>query len=1619
MNQEKQEGIEEIKMIKRRIKVFLIFSTILLIQIMFNSTIFNSSSSTLNDVRFEKNNESEISSKIFNGNVIVFFNESSYNNSVIMKFQFYGGLINEQWNNTFSSFSGFSGIIPSEDIITLYKNEFPDVQIENNELLQTQMNYASIQTGAINSTWLLNGYKGDTNCSVAILDTGINPNHEYFPNGYNPLDLSGDIVGWENVVDISPISDENGHGTFLSSIISGAGINSSQDITVEIHGNYSHMDLFEEYTPSKNFSFKIFSFNATNPASSIFINSSSTWESGKIDAFWFELYYDNSLVGYSHNENPNNFYFINHTLSQDNLGIYDLFIKYHKTLQNNPLFSINSTITYFPETFFGESKDFTGIANATKLVAYKILNHSGIGYSSGLISALGSIIKNRTKYHIVSTCLSISSLGEDVEAINKAINDVIESGVVVIIAAGNSGIETSESLNKLAKNKNAIVVGAINDNDQVTSYSSIGKNLGDVIKPDVVAPGGSKLDQHRMIISADKESDVLTSSYGTSISTAIVTAVINLLIEARWNNWTQWNALNVTKWVKYLKAILLMTASETNLEREDDPSTIEDERDYSPTVSISPLTTGLKDIHEGYGRLNIQGAIDALTKSITVNTTVDESLISSQDNPLGAHVFARKIKFDKDNQYLFNLSISETNADFDMYLFSNDSNQYGEPILLGASRKLYGDLDYFYFTPKENQTDCIIIVKAIDGSSQFTLNISNVGNYFEPVLAVPEINYIGDSRNTTILGFQEFSGNSPKKNYSIDSYRFYIDYFDNDSSQVPPQEVYVSIEELSENFTLTQFFPPDNNFSNGVLFVSDYIQFSDPGVFQYFFVASDGKFKTRFPEVGFLNVSIEFPTDSVQFPSQHSFNDGIGNWTLTGTYWDMLQQLNEIDNRSRIYQNSWESLYFGTEHDFPTNYTYQPIKITEDPYPNGSLTSPLYNLTQINKNTTEPYARFGLRASVNSGDFIYLQINLNWTGWQTIRTFTNEEREWFMEGINLSEYIGYFIQFKFETSIDDSFDTINYKGFIVDYFAIENNTNEYSPMFSFNLQQGLPITQESQFHQFEFSGEYFDLDNNYPDFIYLEIGDNNFTMYNIYGDWNASSDNPGDWGIFFTRSINLEEISNQSFRFHVSDGKFINSSQWYNKDNSVLEFSNPRSLDFNLFKDNKYIGYTFSNDNLSDYYITGSPIPKEFTAWLGGDNTWHPFDRLGQRFLYCGISQSYGGTNQGYGIDWNAKLITKPLYLKSEYDIYLEYDFEISLQNEFFLPEDQLDECIVSLSKDYGNSWIILREYTYETETLSGTEKIDLTQYADETVMIMFTLNSNNNILGLGYGWLLNDIYIGYEESTDFISPVIEIINPKNDTVLKAMVTIEAIVTDNIEIDESRFYIFLNGKSIDSGIILYNSSTNVLEYNWITNKYNDGTYVVKIVAYDKAGNLHEDSTIVQVNNMKWWSQWGPYIVVIISAIFIGTIFYIYLEKKGKIKFERMRESRAEKIRLKVIDRDQKIKRIELIALAEELKRPLTLHCKYCKSWFSSEDFDIICPVCERDQIYATYICQNCGKTYFKDEPGENFYCKNKTCGGVRLFRREKEDIQDILAKKGVFLRVFKKKSNKFSILDNE
>jgi len=147
-------------------------------------------------------------------NIIVFFNQSSYNPTVKNRFvEYYEGIIKTEWNNQFSSISGFAGIMANETNIKLYQQEFPEANIETDEIIKAQMNYATLQSKAVNSTWGINGYKGDTDASVAVLDTGVNSNHNF---------LSGSIIGWENFVNTDPISDDNGHGTFISSVITGA-----------------------------------------------------------------------------------------------------------------------------------------------------------------------------------------------------------------------------------------------------------------------------------------------------------------------------------------------------------------------------------------------------------------------------------------------------------------------------------------------------------------------------------------------------------------------------------------------------------------------------------------------------------------------------------------------------------------------------------------------------------------------------------------------------------------------------------------------------------------------------------------------------------------------------------------------------------------------------------------------------------------------------------------------------------------------------------------------------------------------------------------------------------------------------------------------------------------------------------------------------------------------------------------------------------------------------------------------------------------------------------------------------------------------------------------------------
>jgi len=282
---------------------------------------------------------------------------------------------------------------------------------------------------------------------------------------------------------------------------------------------------------------------------------------------------------------------------------------------------------------------------------------------------------------------------------------------------------------------------------------------------------------------------------------------------------------------------------------------------------------------------------------------------------------------------------------------------------------------------------------------------------------------------------------------------------------------------------------------------------------------------------------------------------------------------------------------------------------------------------------------------------------------------------------------------------------------------------------------------------------------------------------------------------------------------------------------------------------------------------------------------------------------------------------------------------------------------------------------------------------------------------------LLSNIYIGYNKSTDFVTPNIEILSPLNGELVNGIFTLEANISDDVDLDNSRIYIYINNKIVDSNLLNYDQATGILTFQWDTTLYKDGWYDIKVVAFDKEGNRAESSiSVVVENGFIDLRTWGVWLIIIVSVLAIGMISYFIAEKRGTVWIKNRKNSNAEKIRLKYIDKDQIIKRIELIETKDEQQRPLILHCKYCRSWFESNKFNYICPVCEHDQIYVAYNCMNCGKWYFKDEPSDDYYCKNRNCQGVRLLKREKEEIKDILNQEGKLLRKYEFKSKKFSIL---
>lgn len=262
----------------------------------------------------------------------------------------------------------------------------------------------------------------------------------------------------------------------------------------------------------------------------------------------------------------------------------------------------------------GSALRFQGLLPRSNLVAVKVLGQDGSGLVSTIISALEWCQNNRNPYKLRVINLSLGHVPAEsytTDPLCQACESAVRSGLVVCVAAGNWGKDANGNtlyggILSPGVDPWVITVGAAKtrdtaprSDDTVATFSSRGPTYIDgLAKPDLVAPGnrmisvravgsyldaaypGNRLPRSAYLPGATGDSPYFILS-GTSMATPVAAAAAAMLLEQ-----------NPSLTPNAVKAILMYSAQ---------------------TLSLG-LSTGLSDLTQGAGYLNIPGALEIATR---------------------------------------------------------------------------------------------------------------------------------------------------------------------------------------------------------------------------------------------------------------------------------------------------------------------------------------------------------------------------------------------------------------------------------------------------------------------------------------------------------------------------------------------------------------------------------------------------------------------------------------------------------------------------------------------------------------------------------------------------------------------------------------------------------------------------------------------------------------------------------------------------------------------------------------------------------------------------------------------------------------------------------------------
>ncbi|MDQ2911111.1 MAG: S8 family serine peptidase, partial [Actinomycetota bacterium] len=149
----------------------------------------------------------------------------------------------------------------------------------------------------------------------------------------------------------------------------------------------------------------------------------------------------------------------------------------------------------------GAADGYTGASPQANLVSVDVMNDDGMARTSDVIAGCQWILANKATYNIRIANLSLHSARKSTftrDPLDKAVEKLWFSGVVVVAAAGNYGTSAGPSgvLYAPGNDPFVITVGAVDiggtksrDDDVNAPWSAYGRTLDGFMKPDLAAPG--------------------------------------------------------------------------------------------------------------------------------------------------------------------------------------------------------------------------------------------------------------------------------------------------------------------------------------------------------------------------------------------------------------------------------------------------------------------------------------------------------------------------------------------------------------------------------------------------------------------------------------------------------------------------------------------------------------------------------------------------------------------------------------------------------------------------------------------------------------------------------------------------------------------------------------------------------------------------------------------------------------------------------------------------------------------------------------------------------------------------------------------------------------------------